>query len=97
MVETGQDLALILESIEDLPGILTGTHKLEGNHFLIIVGPECGIHLSHPAHPDLRDDLVGTHSAPNPEVFIGRNHGSGRRDQMSAVEKLLSESFFRRH
>jgi hypothetical protein len=60
MIEAGQDLPLILETIDDKVRVLTRADQLDCDLLLVlVVCAEGSVDLAHPANADLPHDLIG--------------------------------------
>src|SRR6266852_6463008 len=71
MIETGEYLPLVLETIDDEIRVLTGADQLYGDLLLVLVVCAKGsVDFTHAASADLPHDLIGADTPPKEWVRV---------------------------
>src|SRR5580698_2134804 len=89
MFETGQNLALVLESSDDRVGILTCADNFQ-RHLLaiLIVGTKGAIDFTHASRPDLLHDPISADTSSDPRVVFDGNESCSGFRKGGFAEKL---------
>ncbi len=92
MVETGQDLALVAEALQDELVVEAATHQLDGNLMLeLAIDADGAVDLSHAAAADFLKDVVGADPAADTRGRRRRAQVGQRSDGGIAQETALRQ------
>src|SRR5580692_963850 len=100
VIQSGENLSLILEAADDEIGVLAGAHQLDRNLFaVLIVGANGTINFAHTASADLFHDFVGPETPTDHRVTMVRIEIIRRtriwRLRMGDVQKIRASLLMR--